>query len=323
MILVTGASGFLGRHLVRQLSERKLSVRALYHSRTPAADMASLPGVEWLCCDLLDVFDVEEAMEGVEDVYHCAAIVSFDAVRREEMLHFNPESTANIVNQALLQNIRKLVYVSSVAALGRNGIENKEITEEEEWGESGYNSAYGLSKYLAETEVWRAIGEGLNAVIVNPGIILGACSSEDPPARLLELAWSEFPFYTRGLTSWVSVGDVVKVLTFLMESEITAERFICGANYTYREIISRLAGAMGRKPPHILAGAFMTGMAWRWSAVKRLFGAKPGLTRETASNANLLSVYNNNKLLTALPNFAYMPISQAIEQMASGFVNPR
>src|SRR5438874_1405767 len=112
-------------------------------------------------------------MIGVTDIYHCAAMVTFDPRHVNEMLHFNPQSTANIVNQALLQGIRKLVYVSSVAALSRPGNAAKEITEEQEWGESKYNSAYGISKYFAETEVWRGIGEGLNAVIVNPGIILG------------------------------------------------------------------------------------------------------------------------------------------------------
>ena len=159
MILVTGASGFVGRHLVQHLSAQGNKVRALYNKHAPAEYLKNLPGVHWMQCDLLDVYAVEAALQDITMIYHCAAIVSFDPALREEMLHFNVESTANIVNQALLQDINKMVYLSSVAALGRTG-ESKEITEEEEWGESKYNSAYALSKYLAETEVWRAIGEG-------------------------------------------------------------------------------------------------------------------------------------------------------------------
>ena len=140
-------------------------------------------------------------MQGIEDIYHCAAIVSFDPRKKEAMLHFNPESTVNVVNQALVQDIRKLVHVSSIAALGRTGDPKKEMDEEAEWEDSKYNSAYALSKYLAEMEVWRGMGEGLNAVIVNPGIILGATSGHDLSAALMKMVpieqvlyGTDFPF---------------------------------------------------------------------------------------------------------------------------------
>ena len=204
MVLVTGASGFLGRHLVRHLSAQGVTARALYHSHAPSDELKGLAGIEWACCDLLDTFDVEEVMKDITEIYHCAAIVSFDPRTREKMIHFNPESTANLVNQALLQGVRKMVHVSSIAALGRTGGDpKKEVTEEAEWEDSKYNSAYGLSKYLAEMEVWRGIGEGLNAVIVNPGIILGGTSGHDLSAQLMKMVYREFPFYSKGVTAWV------------------------------------------------------------------------------------------------------------------------
>jgi nucleoside-diphosphate-sugar epimerase len=269
----------------------------------PSDDLSSLPGVHWQKCDLLDVFAVEEVMEGISEVYHCAALVSFDARRREELLHFNPESTANLVNQAISQDVRKLIYVSSIAAIGRTGDSEKEINEEEEWGESRYNSAYGLSKYLAETEVWRGIGEGLNAAIVNPGIIIGEADPRDASSQLLNMAYNEFPFYTRGVTSWVYVQDVVRALVLLMKSEIEAERFILSAaNISYRDIMTDMAAALNKKPPYISAGPFLTGLAWRWSVLKsNLSGTPSGLTKETASNANLISKYNNEKLIRFFP----------------------
>ncbi len=321
MILVTGGSGFLGGHLVRELSRRGERVRALYKTRKPGGDMASLPGVEWMQADLLDIFDVEVAMKDVVEVYHCAAIVSFDPRRREEMLHFNPESTANIVNEAVEQGIRKLVYVSSVAALGRSGHMNKETDEEQEWGESGYNSAYGISKYLAENEVWRGVGEGLCAAIVCPSLILGPGDWSSGSPQIMTVVDKEFPFYTGGVNGWVGVADVVHVMVLLMASDIEGERFIVSeGNHAYREIFTMMANALGKKPPRIRATPAMTGIIWRASALWSIMtGTNPVITRETASTAHSISLYNNGKLLQALSGFRYTPIEQCVADMAAAF----
>lgn len=322
MVLITGASGFLGRHLVRHLSAQGMLLRALYHSHPPTGDIKDLPGVEWIQCDLLDIYSVEEVMIGVTDIFHCAAIVSFDPGRRKEMLHFNPESTANIVNQALLQQVRKMVYVSSVAALGRTGEQTKEVTEEEEWGESRYNSAYGVSKYLAEMEVWRGVGEGLNAVIINPGIILGEGSGHDLSSRLMQLVYKEFPFYSKGVTSWVGAEDVVRILTALMNSDIQGERFIVSnASLSFRDVLTKMAAALNKKPARYFASSWMTFLAWRFSILKSaITGDNPLITRETVNNANSICLYNNSKLLNALPGFSYTPLELSIDAMARSFL---
>lgn len=314
----------MGRHLVRHLAAQGLQVRALYNSSMPGKDM-QLPGVEWLQCDLLDIFAVEEAMQGVEDIYHCAAIVTFDARMADRMLHFNPESTANIVNQAIEQGIRKLVYVSSIAALGRNGTVNENTNEEQEWGESRYNSAYGLSKYLAESEVWRGVGEGLNAVIINPSVILGAGDFSTGSPQIISLANKEFPFYTTGVNGWVDVQDVVRAMVMLMASDTEAERYIVSeGNHSYRDIFTLMAKALGKRPPGIHAGPFITGMAWRLGAVYSRISGKPAvITRETSRTAHGRSTYNNSKLLAAFPQFAYTPIQDTITHMARAFMNPQ
>jgi dihydroflavonol-4-reductase len=322
MVLITGASGFLGRHLVRYLSAKGVRLRALYHSHPPGHDIDHLPGVEWIRCDLLDVYAVQEAMAGITDIYHCAAIVTFDPRRRKEMLHFNPESTANIVNEALQQQVRKLVYVSSIAALGRNGEQTKEVTEEEEWGESRYNSAYGISKYLAEMEVWRGIGEGLNAVIINPGIIIGEGSGHDISSRLMKMVYREFPFYSKGVTSWVGAEDVVRIVTGLMGSDIEGERFIVSnANLTFREVLAKMATALNKRPARYYATSWMTSLAWRLSMLRStITGESPLITRETVNNANSVCLYNNNKLLTMLTGFTYTPLERSIDAMARSFL---
>lgn len=320
MILVTGGSGFLGQHLVRYLSAQGLQVRALYNKTSPNKSLKDLPNVTWHQCDLLDVYDVEEALEGITDIYHCAAMVSFNPRERDAMLHFNVESTANLVNHALVQGIRKMVHVSSVAAIGRDG-ETKAIDEEQEWGESRYNSAYGLSKYLAEMEVWRGMGEGLDAVIANPGIILGPGNWDCGSAQLMKLADKEFPFYTRGITSWVGVDDTVKALVMLMDSDISAERYIISAgNYPYRDIFTMMAKALDRRPPRYKANNFMTGTVWRLSTLRnKITGSNVVITKETATTAGSYSNFDNKKFLSAFPAFAYESMEDTISRMARSF----
>lgn len=323
MILVTGGSGFLGQHLVRHLSAQGLQVRALYNRTAPPNHLKDLPNVTWQQCDLLDIHAVEEIMQDITDVYHCAAMVSFNPRERDAMLHFNVESTANLVNEALARDIRKMVYVSSIAAIGRNGDAKKEIDEEQEWGESRYNSAYGLSKYMAEMEVWRGIGEGLDAVIANPGIILGPGNWDNSSAQLMKLADKEFPFYTPGITSWVGVDDTVKALVMLMNSDISAERYIISAgNFPYRDIFTMMAAALNRRPPRYKANNLMTGVVWRLSTLRnKLTGGNMLITKETAATASSFSYYDNTKFLSAFPAFAYESMEETIARMARSFRN--
>lgn len=324
IVLVTGASGFVGSHLTRYLSGKGETVRALYYSHPPADEMKQLPGVSWLRADLLDVFDVEEAMQGVTEVYHCAAIVSFKKEDRQQLMHFNRESTANVVNEAVLQGVRKLVYVSSIAALGRSKAD-AEITEEVQWEESRHNSVYSESKYLAEMEVWRGEGEGLEAVAVNPGIIIGEGDWETGSATLVKMVYNEFPYYTGGTNGWVDVADVVRAMHELMKSDITGERFIlCAGSFSYKEVFTMLAGAMGRKPPYKLAGKFMSGIVWRLSVLKSMITGKPStITKETARTAQRKVKYNNTKLLTSLPQFAYTPFADSIQRIAKSYLNEK
>lgn len=320
MILVTGASGFLGSHLVKYLSAKGQPVRALYNKHAPSEELKSLPNISWARYDLLDIYEVEEMMKGITEVYHCAAIVSFNPDKADDILHFNAESTANIVNQALQQGIRKMVHVSSVAAIGRTKAK-REITEEEEWEESKYNSIYGKSKYAAELEVWRGIGEGLNAAIINPTIILGAGNWDEGSAGLMKMVYNEFPFYTTGITGWVDVEDVVRIMYMLMQSDVSAERFILSSgNEAYKDVFTMMAKELGKKPPHIKASPLLTGLIWRWFTLLRIMGRKKNLiTKETAANAQNVSLYNNTKLTGYFPNFTYTPLSATIQRMAQSF----
>lgn len=320
MVLVTGANGFLGQHLLHQLVKENLPVRALYNSHTPNESLFQLPNVSWMKCDLLDVFEVEEAFKDVREVYHCAAKVSFESEDKYLIQKINADSTANVVNAAIEANVRKLIHVSSIATLGRENID-KPLNEDSFWEESKNNTAYARSKYLAEMEVWRAIAEGLHAAIINPAIILGAGNWDEGSSRLMKVADSEFPFYTEGVNGWVDVNDTVRAMILLMKSDISEERFILSeGNHSYKEIFSLMADALGKKAPHIKAPAWATGLLWRWNWLKKLSTGKSGtVTKETTRTAQVKCYYDNSKFLNAFPEFQFTPIQQTIAEMAKTF----
>lgn len=313
MILVTGATGLLGNELIRQLITQGKKIRALFYHTNPTLLHEN---IEWKQVDILDIVDLEEAMTGITQVYHCAALVSFNKAQKNYLHQINIEGTKNIVNACLQEKVEKLLYVSSVAALGRIR-EDKPIDETMNWTEETSNSEYGKSKYLAEMEVWRGIGEGLNTVIINPTIILGASNWSKGSTEIFKTAYNEFPWFTNGTTGFVDVKDVAKAMQLLMNSNINAERFILSSEtMTYKDIFSTIAKAFNKKPPYKKVTPFLAALVWRWEAIKgKLTGKHPLLTKETAKTAQTKASFNNSKLLNFLPEFKYNKIDETITRI--------
>jgi dihydroflavonol-4-reductase len=311
MILVTGGAGLVGTALIQQLLAQGKQVTAIYN-KTALPDFNS-PLLTQYQCNILDVAGLQHAMQGITQVYHCAALVTFNPARKYELFKINIEGTANVVNAALTAGVKKMVHVSSVAALGRIR-ENQTVNETMHWTEETSNSNYGKSKYLGELEVWRGIGEGLDAVIVNPTIILGGGNWQAGSSQIFKTVYDEFPWYANGITGFVDVQDVTKAMLALMESDISAQRFIISAeNKSYRDVFNMIAKAFNKKPPHKEVTPFLAQVVWRLEAIKSwLNGKDPLVTKETAATA-LASVYfDNSKLLQHLPGFNYTPLSQTI-----------
>lgn len=321
MIFVTGGTGLLGSYLLRDLAARGQEVCALYRSNIPDEPYAK--AVHWIQGDILDVVLLEEIMQKVKQVYHCAAVVSFNPAKKYEMLKINAEGTANVVNAALAGGVEKLVHVSSVSALGRNET-GTPISEEDKWDEEKSKSAYGKSKYFAELEVWRAVSEGLNAVIVNPSTILGVGKWEkDGSSAIFKKAYEEFPWYTDGITGFVDVADVAKAMIQLMESDISGQRFIVSAeNVAFKDVFTGMAGAFNRKPPYKKAPAFMIKLLWRLEKLRSFFSSKdPLITKETAGSAQRKTYYNNSKLLKSLPGFQYKSLQKTIKEYCEAYMH--
>jgi nucleoside-diphosphate-sugar epimerase len=310
-ILITGASGLLGQELLCQLSALKRPILALYN-RSPV-DTNGNDYMKSMQVDLLDVVALEDCMQGVEEVYHCAGLVSFSSRRKKRLYQVNVEGTANLVNAALLCGVKKIVHVSSVAALGRLR-EHVPITEMMQWTEETSRSVYAHSKYLGEMEMWRGMGEGLKVVVVNPSIILGAGNWDEGSTGIFKSAYESFPWYAEGTTGFVDVRDVASVMIQLMQSDVSNERFIISAeNQPYRTVFNLIAKAFGKKFPHKKVTPFIASLIWRFEHIKSWFtGTEPLLTKETAANALAHVQYDNTKLKRFLPHFQYHPIADTI-----------
>lgn len=331
MILVTGGTGLLGAHLLLHLAEEGKLLRSLYRNQDTLKLTRRLfehykkdflfDKIEWVKGDITNVPSLEAAFTGVEYVYHCAAFVTFDPAAEEQLRKVNIEGTANMVNCALAFNVKKFCHVSSIAALGDTKQGETVITEETEWNPERNHNDYAISKYGGEMEVWRAWQEGLNVVIVNPGIIFGYGFWNQGSGAILASVNKGQPFYTRGSCGFVAVEDVVKIMVELMQSEISGERFtLVAENLSYETMLNTVADGMKKKRPGIYASPALTGVAWRidWLLSKLLI-KKRAFTKDMARSSHVRENFDNSKIVKAL-DYSFTNLQPYIKKLASDFI---
>ncbi|MDN3665261.1 NAD-dependent epimerase/dehydratase family protein [Algibacter miyuki] len=313
MILVTGGTGLVGAHLLYKLASQKETVRAIYRNERKLQHVKNVfatygDGVDvlfnsitWLQADLLDIPTLTEAFSGVTKVYHCAAFVSFEPNKYQLLRRTNIDGTANIVNLCLAEKVEKLCYVSSIATLGSE-LNNKPVSEETVWNPEDENSVYGITKYGAEMEVWRGTQEGLNAVIVNPGVILGAGIWHYGTGNLFERAKKGIPYYTSGTIALVAIDDVIRAMVTLMESDIINERFVLVSEHVpYKQFLENLALSVNGKPAKKQASRWFLNLGWRLDWLKtQLTGKRRQLTRHLVDTLESDTRYESGKIKTAL-----------------------
>ncbi len=327
MILVTGGTGLVGSHLLVDLIEKGYAVKALRRKGSQLGlikrlfDIYSKQPVEafscihWINGDMLDISSLEKAMEDVTDVYHCAAIMTFNPKSGRKMIRNNTLGTANVVNTALAKNIRKLCHVSSVISLAQT-FDHPIITESAPWKSTRHHPPYAISKVESEREVWRGIAEGLDAVIVNPGVILGHGDPKRDSGRLIPSLSKMTRYYTSGVTGMISIKDVVRAMILLMESDISGERFILSAeNVPFQHLTEMVAEALGKPKPSIRIPALALEIAWRMEHLRSLVtGSEPFITKATAQSASRWTYFNGEKITQRLP-FQYTPIEQVVREI--------
>jgi dihydroflavonol-4-reductase len=318
MILVTGASGFLGSELVKQLIANGESVRIIVRPSSDISDLASIKDkIEIMEGDILDVPSLEIAMDGIEKIYHSAAVIGYDDSFYDSMYKCNIEGTANVVNVALTKGIKKLLHVSSIAAIG--GKPNDLITEETKWEKNEWTTHYGITKMLAEREVWRAEQEGLEVVIVNPGIILGSSSNENKATMRVfkRIASGKMPFYSNGTNGFIDVRDVAKICIQLMNSPVHSERFILiNQNLSFKDYFERIAKRLNVQPPKralnkTLGNVFLFA-DWMASTLSR---RKRSFTKEIFKVSMEHFEYSNEKIKRQL-DYTFIPFDETIDTIA-------
>ncbi len=317
MIFVTGGNGFIGSFIIRNLIDEGHKVYALIRK---GADKALLTDIEnkinWVEGDVTDMPVLLNVIKDFDAVIHAAAVVSFSKKDKAQMFKINIEGTTNIVNACLFNKIPKLVFISSVAAIGRN--KDKIIDEKTIWLDTKFNTAYGNSKYAAEKEVWRGNAEGLQTVILNPSIVLGPGDWNKSSSRLFKYVWEENKFYTSGEINYVDVRDVARAVTELLKADINGERFILnGGSITFKNFFYKVATLFNKTRPNIYLSSRWIAILWRIEFLRSLItGKEPLITRETAMMAQKNYYYDNKKIINTL-NFNFNTLNNTLSWACS------
>ncbi len=336
MILVTGGTGLVGAHLLYELTNSGLRVKALRRQQSNTEWVKKIfsyyttrvdelfARIEWVEGDILDYLSLEEALKGVSTIYHCAAIVSFHGDDNDIMLNNNVKGTGNLIDAAIHNGVKQFCHVSSIAALGKTQ-DGSVITEETYWTPSKRKSGYSLSKFFSEMEVWRGIEEGLDAVIVNPSIIIGPGNWEIGSPKLFQSIWKGLKYYTKGITGFVDVRDVVKAMILLTEEsrfeEVKNQRFILNAgNLSYQDFFNKIADGLNKPRPKNFASDVKLHIAWRMAKAGSFFtGKRPVITRDAVSASNQKNHYSGEKIATKT-GFTYRSLDSSIADIADLFL---
>lgn len=331
MILVTGGTGLVGSHLLYQLTSENNRVKAMYRTEQSLASVKKVfayftddvevlfSKIDWVQADITDIPSLELAFENVEVVYHVAALVSFDNKDYRKMRQVNIDGTANIVNSCIANKVKKLCHVSSISALG-DGIDDAVVTEESEWTIESGNNGYSITKHGAEMEVWRGSQEGVDIVIVNPGVILGAGFWKINTGQMFSKVANGFKFYSEGISGFIGVKDVASAMIALTESKVINEQFLLvSENKSFKEIFTDIANELGKTPPTIRISKNASSILQRVDfLVSFLTGKARLLTKESAKSLHSKTYYSSEKLKKEI-QFEFTPIKEVIKDVCESY----
>lgn len=323
MILVTGGTGLIGSHLLLKLAQKNSKIRAIYRDISKLEQVKTVFSyysksaetlfntIDWVEADITDIPALESAFKNITHVYHCAGLISFALNDFKKLKKVNIEGTANVVNLCISNSIKKLCHISSIAALGT--ATNKHITEETHWNPETDNSVYAISKYGGEIEVWRGSREGLDVIIINPGVVLGPGFWKSGSGKLFSKIRNGFNYFVTGSTGYVAVNDTVDAMALLMEKPIKNERYILvGENLSFKNIAKKIAYKLNVTPPRIEVKSYMLQIAWRLDWLKHLLFRTPRVLSKTTANTALNKEhYSSDKIKRDL-GFKFTPIDNAI-----------
>jgi len=332
MILVTGGTGMVGSHLLYHLLLENDTVRAISQKTSDLEAVKNVISfytsdfdnifnrIDWVETDLFDIPALESAFKGVQKVYHCAALVSLNAGDYQKMRNVNIDGTSNIVNICISNSVKKLCFISSIAAIEKK-INGQLNDESENWNNSTQKSGYAITKYGAEMEVWRASQEDVDVVIVNPGVILGSGFWQKGTGKMFSQIFNGLNFYTEGVNGFIGVKDVVQIMIKLTQSDIKNERFILvSENISFKDVFYKISDAFGKKRPRIKVTPFLSQIAWRLDVFKSKFtGKSPLLNKETTRTILSKEYYSSQKIKSAL-SCEFESIDKTIKSVCNDFL---
>jgi nucleoside-diphosphate-sugar epimerase len=324
MILVTGGTGLVGSHLIYQLTLENNVIRATHRADSDIERVKLLfkfyskdfnqlfKKIEWIEADLNNLSQLQDAFKDISFVYHCAACISFDPSRYETLRRVNIRGTANIVNLCIKNKIKKLCHVSSVATLGYN---IKEIDENNYWDGNKHKSAYAISKYGAEMEVWRGVQEGVKSVIINPGVIIGPGFSKSAFGTIIKMVTNKKRFHTCGKTGYVDVRDISNIMIRLMNSKIENERYILvNKNLSYKKVIDMVSSNLGLKNKSTFVSKSKLKIALVFDLVSsKIFNKERRLSKALCKTLTRNFNYSSKKIKKNL-NFEFTSILETFEK---------
>lgn len=331
MILVTGGTGLVGSHLLYELTKTEDHVRAIYRTAKKIEHVKNVfsyytssvesqfSKIEWVEAELNDIPKLEKAFESITYVYHCAALISFAPNDYHLLRQTNIMGTANIVNLCIKNTIKKLCYVSSIQAIGED---DPFINEDTPWNKDLRHNVYSITKYGAEMEIWRGVQEGVPAVVVNPGIIIGSGYWKSGSGLLFKIVYKGMKRYTAGYAGYVDIADVIKSMTQLMGSSISNERFILvGENLTFQDVTQQIAKGLKVPPPSKPVSKFALQLGWRLDWLQhKITGRKRRLSKAMVKTMTSSSQYSNEKIKSSLQGFKFRPIESSIAEVCQRFL---
>lgn len=328
MILVTGGTGLVGSHLLLDLTRSGESPRAIYRSRESITTVKKVfsynlseaeaetffSRIDWIQADITEVPSLNKAFSEVTEVYHCAALVSFDPSKDSQLRKTNIEGTANVVNFCIKEQVKKLCFVSSIATLDKKPGKNT-ITENSHWNKELDHTMYAITKYGAEMEIWRASQEGVPVVIVNPGVIIGPGYWDSGSGQIFQRVNKGLKYYFPKVTGFVGVEDVVKPMRQLMAPDVKNEQFILvSENVSFKTLLQEVAENLEKKAPPKKLKPWMVNLGWIWQeATGFFFGKERQLNKHSSKSLFEETLYSNEKIKEVL-NYSFEPVAKAVQR---------
>lgn len=332
MIFVSGATGLVGSHLLFELCQTKTKIRATYRDKSRMENVKHVfryysddadmffEKIEWIPLNLFELEDVIKATKDCSQIYHCAAIVSFNPAKKEETIRLNEQMTKNMIEAALFHSIFDFCHISSIATLGRIP-NNGYIDETSKYDKSESHSAYSIGKHKAELLVLDAQNRGLKPLIVKPSVIIGPGWWKEGSGKFYSVINSGLPFYTHGRTGFVDVRDVAKAMVMLMDANIRNTNFLISAqNMSYQDLFTKIALSIQKKPPRIKISAFVSKIVWPFAEFFAAITRKePVMNRYTAKSSQSKNEFSGEKLTKTI-DFKYRNMDLSISEFGNFFL---